>query len=150
MVCLKEGDQTLSGEIALEGSWEREEVGFIIRAMRTYSQAVFVGKGRGGGSRRGTVFLLLDGGCNIGMYTMMVAAMDRKVIAVDVLLENIDHIKTSLQIINKTEKVEFVLNAISDKSETLYPKLETVSNGGSSFVSRDRSGAVGERRPSSS
>ena len=84
------------------------------------------------------------------MYTMMVAAMDRKVIAVDVLLENIDHIKTSLQIINKTEKVEFVLNAISDKSETLYPKLETVSNGGSSFVSRDRSGAVGERRPSSS
>ena len=43
MVCLKEDDLTVSREIALEGSWEREEVGFIIRAMRAYSQAVFVG-----------------------------------------------------------------------------------------------------------
>ena len=28
-----------------------------------------------------------DGGCNIGMYTMMVAAMNRKVIAVDIMNE---------------------------------------------------------------
>ena len=43
VVCLKEDDLTVSREIALDGSWEREEVGFIIRAMRAYSQAVFVG-----------------------------------------------------------------------------------------------------------
>ena len=43
-VCLKETDQTVSWQIAVEGSWEREEVGFVIRAMRAYSDAVFVGR----------------------------------------------------------------------------------------------------------
>ena len=78
------------------------------------------------------------------MYTMMVAAMDRKVIAVDILQENIDHIKTSLQLMKKTGVVEFVVRALSDRYETLYPKLEAVSNGGSSFVSPDSEDAVGE------
>ena len=77
------------------------------------------------------------------MYTMMVAAMDRKVIAVDILQENIDHIKTSLQMISKTDNVEFLLNAISDEYETLYPKFEGIENGGSSFVESGRENAVG-------
>ena len=70
------------------------------------------------------------------MYTMMVAAMDRRVIAVDILQENIDHVKTSLQMMDKTDKVELVLNAISDGYETLYPKFE--AEGGSSFVENER------------
>ena len=70
------------------------------------------------------------------MYTMMLAAMDRRVIAVDILQENIDHIKTSLQMMDKTDKVELVLNAISDGYETLYPKFE--AEGGSSFVENER------------
>lgn len=78
------------------------------------------------------------------MYTMMVAAMDRKVIAVDILQENIDYVKTSLQIINKTDKVQFVLNAISEEYETFYPALEESWNGGSSFIARERENSVGE------
>ena len=30
--------------IKMLGSWEKEEVGFIIRAMRAYREAVFVGR----------------------------------------------------------------------------------------------------------
>ena len=53
------------------------------------------------------------------MYTLMVAAMKRKVIAVDIMKQNIDFIKTSLRLMNLTGSVEFVLNAISDEYETL-------------------------------
>ena len=88
--------------------------------------------------------LFTDGGCNIGTYTMMVAAMDRRVIAVDILQENIDHIKTSLQMMDKTDKVELVLNAISDKYETLYTNFEAIENGGSSFLERENENGQGE------
>ena len=70
--------------------------------------------------------------------------MDRKVIAVDILQENIDLIKTSLKIINKTDNVQLVLNAISDEYETLYPKFETIYNGGSSFVAKESDNSDGE------
>ena len=43
-VCVKETDRTVSREITVNGTWEREEVGFIIRAMRAYSDAVFIGR----------------------------------------------------------------------------------------------------------
>ena len=63
------------------------------------------------------------------MYTMMVAAMKRNVIAVDIMKQNIDFIKTSLRLMNLTGTVEFVLNAISDQYETLYPVFEEENNG---------------------
>ena len=53
-----------------------------------------------------------------------------KVIAVDIMKQNIDFIKTSLRLMNLTGSVEFVLNAISDNYETLYPLFEKESNGG--------------------
>ena len=77
------------------------------------------------------------------MYTMMVAAMKRKVIAVDIMKQNIDFIKTSLRRMNLTGSVEFVLNAISDKYETLHPVFEKESNGGSSKAVREDEGSVG-------
>ena len=43
-VCLKETDKVVSRSIEVLGSWEKEEVGFIIRAMRAYREAVFVGR----------------------------------------------------------------------------------------------------------
>ena len=48
-VCLAESDQVhytiITNSIAEVGSWERGEVAFIIRAMREYKEAVFVGTG---------------------------------------------------------------------------------------------------------
>ena len=77
------------------------------------------------------------------MYTMMVAAMKRKVIAVDIIKQNIDFIKTSLRLMNLTGSVEFVLNAISDKYETLYPIFEDEGNGGSSKAGNAIEGSLG-------
>ena len=48
----------------------------------------------------------------------------------DIMKQNIDFIKTSLRLMNLTGTVEFVLNAISDNYETLYPLFEKESNGG--------------------
>ena len=77
------------------------------------------------------------------MYTMMVAAMKRTVIAVDIMKQNIDFIKTSLRLMNLTGTVEFVLNAISDQYETLYPVFEEEGNGGSSKAVNELEGSVG-------
>ena len=74
---------------------------------------------------------------------MMVAAMKRKVIAVDIMKQNIDFIKTSLRLMNLVGSVEFVLNAISDKYETLYPVFETEGNGGSSKAGNEIEGSLG-------
>ena len=73
----------------------------------------------------------------------MVAAMKRKVIAVDIMKQNIDFIKTSLRLMNLTGSVEFVLNAISDKYETLYPVFEVEGNGGSSKAGNEIEGSLG-------
>ena len=77
------------------------------------------------------------------MYTLMVAAMKRKVIAVDIMKQNIDFIKTSLRLMNLTGSVEFVLNAISDEYETLYPVFEEPGNGGSSMAVNEMEGSLG-------
>ena len=74
---------------------------------------------------------------------MMVAAMKRKVIAVDIMKQNIDFIKTSLRLMNLTGSVEFVLNAISDEYETLYPVFEEPGNGGSSMAVNEMEGSLG-------
>ena len=74
------------------------------------------------------------------MFTVMVAAMkgERRVVAVDILQQNIDFVKTSLTLMNTSRRVEFVLNAVSDKYETLYPIMEVEGNGGSSKAVKER------------
>merc|ERR1711953_18710 len=44
---------------------------------------------------------------------------------------------------NLTGSVEFVLNAISDNYETLYPLFEKESNGGSSKAVKEKEGSLG-------
>ena len=76
------------------------------------------------------------------MFTMTVAAMKRKVVAVDILQENIDLVKTSLKLLKLSGRVEFVLNAISDRYETLYSLFEDESNGGSSKAVKESQGSL--------
>ena len=63
----------------------------------------------------------------------------RRVVAVDILQQNIDFVKTSLSMMGISGTVEFVLNAISDKYETLYPVFEVEGNGGSSKAGLEKS-----------
>ena len=82
------------------------------------------------------------------MYTIMVAAMDRQVVAVDAMAENLAYISRSLNIINKTEQVVLVHNhirynnimsnihcdlyfSLSNNHVELFPVLEDEENPGS-------------------
>ena len=56
--------------------------------------------------------VFLDVGANIGMFTVVIAAMKRKVIAVDVDPKNLAYIRKSLKVANTTDYVNLVYNAI--------------------------------------
>ncbi len=76
----------------------------VMKAMFAYPEATF-----------------LDLGSNIGMFTVAVAAMGRKVKAVDAGFENHAYTRTSLQLASNLHNVDLIYNGLSDKHETLYP-----------------------------
>ena len=82
----------MSGAIERQGAWERETVNNVVRAMEAHPGAVF-----------------LDIGANIGMYTLVIAAMRRRVIAVDADPTNLAYIKHSLELENTIEN-KLVIN----------------------------------------
>lgn len=84
-----------------------DNVNSVIRAMKAYPSAVF-----------------LDLGANIGMFTVVIAAMKRKVIAVDADSRNLAYIKKSLEIAKTTDYVELIYNAVRWKMR-LY-KLKAI------------------------
>ena len=54
----------------------------------------------------------LDVGSNIGMYTIVVAAMNRSVVAVDADPVNLAYIRKSLELGGHTENVRTIYNAV--------------------------------------
>ena len=53
-----------------------------------------------------------DIGSNIGTYTVPVAAMGRSVVAVDMMLDNLGYIRSSLDTMDRPGHVELVHNAV--------------------------------------
>ena len=53
-----------------------------------------------------------DAGCNVGMYSIVAAAIGRNVVAVDAMADNLAYIRKSLELNNMSEKVVLVHNAI--------------------------------------
>ena len=92
-ICIKPvaRDIHVSGAIEREGAWERDTVNNVISAMEAHPGAVF-----------------LDIGANIGMYTVVIAAMRRRVITEDADPSNLAYIRQSLQIENTTDYVEII------------------------------------------
>lgn len=90
-----EQDTAVSGSIKNSGAWEQATVNNVIKAMESYPSAVF-----------------LDVGANIGMYAVVIAAMRRKVIAVDADPRNLAYIKQSLEIAKTKDYVELIYNSI--------------------------------------
>ncbi len=103
-ICIRSPTEMISGEIAKTGSWDNELVLLVMKAMFAYPEATF-----------------LDLGSNIGMFTVAVAAMGRKVKAVDAGFENHAYTRTSLQLASNLHHVDLIYNGLSDKYETLYP-----------------------------
>ena len=58
------------------------------------------------------VLSLIDIGCNIGAFTLPVANMKRKVVAVDMMEDNLAYIKKSLIDADILEYVQLVHNAV--------------------------------------
>ena len=133
VICVKprEVDIHVSGSILDWGVWEENVVG-VMKMMDEYKEAVF-----------------LDIGANIGMYTVMVAAMGRKVIAVDPVLSNLALIHNSLSRVNNNDMVSLINNPIryiqalvlllqildSDKRSVYFPVTpDNANEGGTKLV----------------
>ena len=95
--CVKppEEDLIVSRELAMGRGWEPELVSKVMEAMTLHPEAVF-----------------LDLGSNIGAYTLPVASMRRRVVAVDMMRDNLAYIKTSLSQAGLDSYVEMVNNAV--------------------------------------
>ena len=78
-------DIHVSGSIVRQGAWEFGTVNNLVKIMTTFPGATFLGINT---DFRDIVIIptIVDIGCNIGMYTVVVAAMRRQVVAV---VENI-------------------------------------------------------------
>jgi len=94
----------ISRDILYTGMWERKVVTTVLRAVSLYPEAVF-----------------LDLGANLGVYSVMVAALrdkagDRRegrVVAVDGMADNLAHIRLSLQTSKISESVvTFLHNSV--------------------------------------
>ena len=90
-----EEDAYVSTELAMGQGWEPDLVSKVMEAMTLHPEAV-----------------LLDLGSNIGAYTLPVASMGRRVVAVDMMRDNLAYIKTSLAQAGLESYVEMVNNAI--------------------------------------
>ena len=56
--------------------------------------------------------IVSDIASNIGAYTVPVAAMGRSVVAVDMMLDNLGYIRSSLDTMDRPGHVELVHNAV--------------------------------------
>ena len=95
--CVKppEEDAYVSTKLAMGKGWEPDLVTKVMEAMTLHPEAVF-----------------LDLGSNVGAYTLPVASMRRRVVAVDMMRDNLAYIKTSLAQAGLESYVEMVNNAV--------------------------------------
>ena len=95
--CVKppEEDAYVSAKLAMGKGWEPDLVTMVMESMTLHPEAVF-----------------LDLGSNIGAYTLPVASMRRRVVAVDMMRDNLAYIKTSLNQSGLQGYVELVNNAV--------------------------------------
>jgi len=134
IICIKpvSVDKFVSGAILSSGAWEKNIVNLVLRAMELYKTAVF-----------------LDIGANIGIYTVLVAAAKRQVVAVDAMLENLAYITHSLNISGTSDYVRLLGNPVSDKVDTMFPVTDNKDNQGgtrlvpASLISKDSNKIAG-------
>ena len=129
IICIKpfetghnQEDPIISKEIKDSGAWEKDIVNNVVRAVKKFPDATFLGM-----TYEVTEVLITrmressDLGCNIGQYTLVVAAMGRDVVAVDAMVNNLELVRKSLELINKQSRTRLIHNSVSDGYETLYP-----------------------------
>ena len=91
----------MSTQLAMGRGWEPDLASKVMEAMALHPEAVF-----------------LDLGSNIGAFTLPVASMRRRVVAVDMMRDNLAYIKTSLNKAGLDNYVEMIHNAIRSKEKS--------------------------------
>ncbi|XP_059151016.1 uncharacterized protein LOC131937532 [Physella acuta] len=114
-ICLHtdEQDGYISGSLRRNTLWERH----LIKEMET----VLLSNQR---------LTLVDLGCNIGQYTLWAAALGRRVLAVEMLMENVVKLQTSLKLSRLGQLVTIVNNAIYKDRRVLGTKFVRHNFGG--------------------
>ena len=112
VVCIKRDDNYVSAGIEYEGGWEMNEVNKVMHAMDLYPEASFIGRWPKCLSHPRIIQTISDAGSNIGVFTLAVANMRRRVLAVDMMSDNLAFIRESLKLSDKTDFVELINNGI--------------------------------------
>ena len=120
-------DNVISKSIRDTGAWEGFNVNNVVRAVNRFPEATFLGNSL---DQNVTSILLTDVGCNIGMYSLVVAAMGRQVVAVDADARNLELVRKSVELINRQSSTKLIYNSVSDGYETLYPYTVDPTNPG--------------------
>ena len=96
-VCLKplKIDAFVSRKIDLWGSFEGKDISVLLKGMYMYPEAVF-----------------LDIGSNIGIFSAVMAAAGRNVVAVDAMLTNLAYLFNTLSTCNTTNHVRLLHNPV--------------------------------------
>ena len=68
------------------------------------------------------------------MYSLVVAAMGRDVVAVDADPRNLELVRRSLGLINRQSNTRLIYNSVSDGYETLYPYTPPGSSPGRTLM----------------
>lgn len=113
-------DIWVSREIIRYGSWEGKHINLILSLLQQDPDLHFV-----------------DIGSNVGVFTLAVALLGRRVLAVDALAMNIMRLCSSVIEGNFTDSVQIVYNAFSDVYETVSLGMDE-NNVGGTFVAKDK------------
>ena len=113
-------DRMISSYINDYGTWEPDLIEIVTDILTLNRDLLFV-----------------DLGCNLGTFTISVASLGTKVIAVDVLPTALENLQESLKRGNLEEQVIILNNAISNQSGTVNIKV-IEDNPGGSFIKNEK------------
>lgn len=111
-------DIWVSGYIKARGSWEKGLLVTVVKILKKNPETVF-----------------LDLGCNIGAYTLPIAKLGRKVVAVDANKRNLVMVAKSLVLGRLENRVTLIWNAISDSNKAVTLRFQHKNVGGTSIQS---------------
>ncbi|CAG2190449.1 unnamed protein product [Mytilus edulis] len=102
------------------GSWEDNNLLKSVEAMSQNPDAIFI-----------------DIGAHVGVYSLTLASLGYKVIAIDCFKDNIERLCASAKLGNLSKNMYIIHNALSDRKETVVVRESSPSNiGGNTIVQK--------------
>jgi FkbM family methyltransferase len=130
-------DHIISSHIADVGTWEPDHVKGLAHVLehegsrtRPWSKTRSLSNES---SESESTVTVVDVGCNVGVYTLAAASLGHKVIAVDLVSENLRLLQQSLELSDLTSRVTLLHNAIAHTRRRYSVRLESGNIGGSSL-----------------